>query len=495
MRKMMLSVLSAVLGLNVFVAHAYDLSVSANQEDAVVSASKSYTIPKGTKKVQVLYNVYSAEYPQYVSQQSVYNDVWSLTSTSNGASLFSITRQVNSQLSQAPTWLPDSTTGDIKETVDVSSLTVNGAITIILEATSMNVGDDALTTTVSASIQPAGLLEITDATPDSIDTTNQQAHYGIAASGQSNTLQRFYNLKVAKAETTTVEKITVTSIGSSDLMKVVDQAAVPSGTDVTIVSQTQTTMNLKVRVTIASPVSTINGNPPPTRDLSFRFKVEGKDNGNAVDAEKTVTGRRALWRALPIIGARYGTRDAGGDDWVARGAFTWLQTHRALLTEIDDTSGEHGRDIGHASHQYGTDIDAYHFYRFPGATSGTSNYNLLASAAATAFGTLNATPSAAANTAFGQLVAFVTQTRTGLNNLAALNSVDRMYHCIGSATNGLPNGWARSLITTGIITRTVGGVTQTLNINTGAWSQAKVTYNSVHNNHLHVTLNRAAIGD
>lgn len=103
-------------------------------------------------------------------------------------------------------------------------------------------------------------------------------------------------------------------------------------------------------------------------------------------------------------------------------------------------------------------------------------------------GTPNPNPSAAAQDAFNSLVAFVNATRPGLDNLAALNTVSQLYYAIGSAGSGLPNGWARSLITTGKVTRTVNKVVQTLDVGAGNWSNTKVDHNSVHNNHVHITL-------
>ena len=69
--------------------------------------------------------------------------------------------------------------------------------------------------------------------------------------------------------------------------------------------------------------------------------------------------------------------DAGKDDWLSARPWGYINQHGALLTRIDDISGEQGRDIGHATHDVGTDIDLYHVYRFAGATSGTDDYNRL----------------------------------------------------------------------------------------------------------------------
>ena len=77
---------------------AYDLNVTAGAQNQVISGSKAYPIPKGTAKVSILYNIFSPEYPQYVTAQSIYNDVWSVSLLSDAGTLFEITRQVNTDV-------------------------------------------------------------------------------------------------------------------------------------------------------------------------------------------------------------------------------------------------------------------------------------------------------------------------------------------------------------------------------------------------------------
>lgn len=480
------------------IAFAFDLTVSAGAQNAVISGSYEYTLPQGTQTVYLVYKVYSAEYPYYVQAQSIYNDVWSLTVSGASGVLFDITRQVNSQLTQPPVWLPDSTTGDIKQELNVSALTAAGEATVQISASAMNVGDSALPTIVYARLETAPALVIQDASPDTITTNNAGNYYSIPRPGVSNTLQRYFTLTLSKEKGVTVERVTVDLLnGNSELMTVQDGVSVPSGSDVTILSQTDTSVKLKVRVTMRDPASSVDSVPPPTTEIAYRFKVEGMDaEGNAVEDSKTITGRRGLWKKPDYFDSyRYGMADQGGDHWVARGTYLWMEENLALLREVDDISGEHGRNIGHASHQYGTDIDMYHFYRFPGATTGTSNYNLLQADVIAAFGTLQANPTEAAIQARDRVAAWVEATREGLTSLADLNTVNRLYYAIGTAAQGLPNGWARSLITTGRVSRTLGGVTSTLNLNLGDWTNGKVTYNSVHNTHVHITLDRPAIGE
>ncbi len=77
-------------------------SSTVNQE---MSEFKEYNLVKGTQILNLKYQVYSREYPQYVDGQSLYNDVWSLrVFDTNGKVYFAINRDVNSMLFDEPKW-------------------------------------------------------------------------------------------------------------------------------------------------------------------------------------------------------------------------------------------------------------------------------------------------------------------------------------------------------------------------------------------------------
>jgi hypothetical protein len=134
----------------------------------------------------------------------------------------------------------------------------------------------------------------------------------------------------------------------------------------------------------------------------------------------------------------------------------------------------------------------FHFYTFPGGSgSGTLNYNKLIEHVRLAVQTNSPDPVVRqrAVEAKGRLTDWVTTTRSGIAALAALPTVQRVIYADGGATTGLAQGWARSLIDSG--STTVGG--QALNLGLAAWTNAKLSSNNVHNNHVHVTLNRATL--
>jgi hypothetical protein len=480
---------------NVALTQAADMTASltttAAQQDVAVSATAELAVPKGTQTVTLKYNVFSAEYPFYVLSQSIFNDVWSLAvyGGQGGQQLFEITRNVNSQAATPPIWQGDSTTGDITQVLDVSALTATADTTLTLFASSMNVGDSALTTIVSATLSAEVKLTINAVDADSVSPTNSDSsYYSIPRSGDGNVFERWFTLAITKPADATISQVRVILRGTGDLMTLYEEAP---GPNVEIVDDE----HLRVRVSMNSFTSTVNSDPPPAQDITYRFRVQAEFEGQTIENERDSGVRHALWR-MPAGITRYGVRDNGLDDWASRGCYSWLVANSALLTRVDDISGEHARHIGHDTHERGVDIDQFHYYTFPGGNSGGGNYTALRNNVIAA---LNGDAAAAA-----RVSAWVTATRTGLDSLLALNEVNRLYYAIGSATQQqmsptttirLAAGWARDLLGDGAITAISG---QTLDTGVGAWSEdnnARIQYNAVHNSHIHIALNSALLAN
>ncbi|MBA3487760.1 MAG: hypothetical protein H0T88_11345 [Lysobacter sp.] len=91
------------------------LLVGAGAADRQISGSRTMTVAQGTQRVILKYIVTTQEFPSFVTQQSVFNDIWSLSvhASQSGLQLFNIARNVNSQLRNAPVWLPSGSTGFI----------------------------------------------------------------------------------------------------------------------------------------------------------------------------------------------------------------------------------------------------------------------------------------------------------------------------------------------------------------------------------------------
>ena len=476
--------------LQALAATTASINVAAGAQNVPISQTATLDVPRGTKTVKLVYNVFSFEYPFYVLQQSIFNDVWSLAvfGGSGGQQLFQITRNVNSQVFTPPIWQGDSSTGQITETLNVEALAANADTTLTLFGSSMNVGDSLLTTIVSAELTAEAELTINAVEPDTVNpTTGDSSYYSIPRSGDQNVFERWFTLRITKPDQAAVTRVRVILRGAGDLQQIYEEAP---GPNVQVVDNER----IRVRVSYQTVASTVNSIPPPVRQITYRFRVQADFNGQTLEDERDSGIRNSLWR-MPNGFARYGARDAGLDDWAARGAYLWMDTNRALLTRIDDISGEHARDIGHQTHERGVDIDQFHYYTFPGGgASGGGNYTALNT---NVFNAMNGDAAAA-----GRVAAWVTATRAGLEPLHALNTVNRLYYAIGNAGNRqvsptrtirLNGGWAQALIQNGTVTAASGEV---LNTNLGVWTLAtsnRITYNAIHNSHIHVALNSATL--
>ena len=557
MRRILIAATMAYL-LGGIPVYAYDLTVTSGAKGDTIPGHKSYTVPQGTSRVTLRYNIYSAEYPDRVAPKNIYNDTWSVIVTSDYGVLFNITRQVNSQLTQEPIWKTDGTTGDIDKTIDVSGLTVNGPANLNLQAISMNVKDDQLGTTVNSSlIVPPSAISIDGAYPDTINTRAKDVDfYSIPVIGGSNLTQRYFTLELSKEKNFTLKNITVTLVGDmSDLMKVVDHQAPVSGPecfrsappDACILAQTDTTVRLRVRVTILTPPLpgrinvpsagnpgdplTMSVDPVSTRTIAYRFNVEGETWDGLTDkASRTVMGLTRLWNAHNSVDnstGRYGHEDAGGDGWASEGAIWWLVTRR-YRGRFDDIAGEHSINIGHTEHAYGTDFDMYDgFVKNNVALGGTKSYERLRDSvvkAVSLYKVCNAMPVNVYNYFSSQRYYCLQNLKRNSLSYVDENSswfmykqlrlihlvndeyVQKVYTGYGAAVEGVLNkGWLEELVLTGCVTTvwpdqkdrycpayplelSYHSFASFTKLKDGAW--AKVKFLAGHDNHTHVGLDR-----
>lgn len=464
-----------------------NLRVGAGGAGQPVTASRTLTVPRGTRRVLLRYNVSTAEYPDYVKKQSVFNDTWSLGLSANhgGSQLFAIGSNVNAQLRSAPAWRVDGTTGYISQYFDVAEFTVEGAADLVLTATATNVADSLLPTVVHASLgEDVGEMIISAVVPDELSKTKgDHATYSIPFQGENNRISRWYSLKLDKpagAQVTRVRAELEHGSGSMQGGLVLDEGI---GQNVRMVDDD----TVRVRVTLHSG-SGVNTVPPPAHTIYHKFTVEAETlGGNRISAEASSAPRRALWRmqeAWRVPERRYGMRDVGGDDWLSARTWEYISRHGGLLTRIDDISGEHGSNIGHNTHDVGTDIDLYHVYQFPGTLTGEDNYYALRRAVVRV---LTLPAQEAANDRAGVL-AWVSQTRARFSDILTTTDAEAIYYSVGSAhviaRVALPRGWARSLLVDGVLT--VPGYRFDTGLGNWGFPQARLRYDEVHNSHFHI---------
>lgn len=471
----------------VFPMATVNLRVGAGAANQQISGSRTLTVAEGTKRVLLRYIVTTQEYPYYVTQQSIFNDTWSLSvhARQSGQQLFNIARNVNSQLRNAPVWLPDGSTGYVEESFDVAGLTARGPTELLLAATATNVSDSFLPTIVNADLSddPRRLI-IKEITPERLaNTDGDHNSYSVPLQGENNALARWFTLTVDKPEGAQITRVRVKLQHGSGTMTGGQLFEEGPGANVQVISDT----TLRVRVTFHAG-GTVNTVPPPAHSITYKFTVFANlQDGTEVSGDAISATKRALWRMQASWrdpARRYGMRDQGHDDWLSARTWDYINRHGALLTRIDDISGEHGRDIGHDTHDVGTDIDLYHVYQFAGATSGGDNYNRLRNAL---IRVLSLSVEQTANDR-SAIATWVADTRPRFAAILSQTDAQTIYYAIGSAHTAsgisLPRGWARTLLVDGA----VAASGQQFDTGLGPWSypQNQLVYNAVHNSHFHI---------
>lgn len=468
-------------------ANAVSVSVTAGAEGVPSKQTAKLKVSKGTAKVILRYNVSTDEYPYYVTEQSVFNDVWGIRLfSSNGAGkLFDIQRQINSQLKQSPIWRSDGSTGTIEHSFDVEKLAKDNDVELILLVSATNISDDYLATKVTAEIFSSGLMTIESVDDVAIlwKTRNDKSYCSVPSIGGLNRNHRQVRLKVRKPAGATVTSLKVEMLVGDEDATIVDSAI---GEDVVV----EGADSVRSIITYKLKASTLNTIPPMASRHQYRYTLKAKDaDGKELVAEKIESGKHPLWH-IPSGFKRFGGRDRGGDDWTSRRTYLWMDTHRNLLQAINDVSGEHGKDLGHKTHDQGNDIDMYHFYTFPGAdpSSGISNHNQLVTCIGelSKLGSQSLKDQDAGKNAAAQIRDWILVTRSGIDNLAEESDVIHVGYILGdtSVAGVAGKSWGKTLLKTGKVT--VYG--KEYDIVKSAWDNPKYRAWAEHHHHVHITL-------
>ncbi|QBE61611.1 hypothetical protein [Pseudoduganella lutea] len=324
---------------------------------------------------------------------------------------------------------------------------------------------------------------------DDFHITHGRRHISMPEPGEANLIQRRVRLAVRKSAGMEITNVKVDLANqymaeyelNYGLLTVLDA---PPGPDVVVDGSTIDTV-----VSFTAP----HGHDLRALDyrmvMHYQVTVTARaPDGTEAKATGLVTGIWPLWRA-PAGLARYGLREAGGDDWVSGATHDWLVAHADAVTAIDDCAGEHGTDLGHPSHGSGNEFDMYHFYTFPGADpeSGTSNYRQLVARILDLPLLRSSDPeqSAAGKAAAAQVQAWIRASRSGIDKLYRAGVAQVGYILGGPDAAGIGGmDWGYKLLTTGRVT--VNGVVHDLGM--GAWNNAVYYPLPNHHHHMHVAL-------
>lgn len=472
-----------------------DATVSAAFEDDRETNVARVTVQKGSATVTLQYVVHSFEYPYYVTQQSIYDDVWELgLYAPNGKNLFGLTRQVNSQLYNEPVWQGDGTTGTINREIDVAELTKDGPAELTLFVAATNVGDSLLATSVCATISPGEDLAIESVRPTS-GTTSSLAALVIDSTKPSTKVFSIPNLGGKNTYAATFDVVVTPDAKAVNqvIVEVLDaDSRIPIATgpilDITSGIERVDDKTLRVPVTMTSGrTSTVGAPPPQASRIVYRFTVKS----TTAEASRDSSVWKALWEwpgdELGI--GRYSVREAGGDTWSSWGMYHWIEDNADFLktTYVNDISGEHGRNLGHPrSHKAGLDVDVFHFTVYSKTLHGTGNYMLLQDKVLAAIG--------GDATAKTEVTTFFTTARTQLDKLLDMSEVRVVIFGIGDPRSKtdtiLRKGWMQSLLLSGKVFR-AGGV-EVLNIGSTWPGSPRLLFDSVHNHHVHISLKAEA---
>jgi hypothetical protein len=128
--------------------------VTAEEKGRTIATNATLTLPRGTERLLLAYEVISTER----RMNPRFSDVWTLSVFGDaGRRLFYTVRDVRSQHQGSPSWqyeVGKNRTGRIQEVFDVSRQAAGRDVVIAVAGTAINIGDDLDPTTVEALIAP-----------------------------------------------------------------------------------------------------------------------------------------------------------------------------------------------------------------------------------------------------------------------------------------------------------------------------------------------------
>ena len=454
-------------------------------KDQIVSTVKELVLNSKSEIVRLTYVVQSEEYPYYVMEQSIFNDLWSLSVyLDTGDIIYSIDKDVNSMLFSEPLWLSTGFTEIITVDLDVSKFVKENKVkSIFLKATSVNIGDSILDTTVISSLE----IQSTDLIIKSIDFN------GFVECVSSNRPKPCYKVKDILSippfnENNVYHKYLLVKYETDDLkmtLNNIETYIVPEGLKEILILSSKVNgdtikqidkSTLQIRVTFTKP-NLIQFNEFD----KFNFKVilyyvNSQENVNIKTADKLSSKMTALWKA-PYYNdpsKRYSFRDLGDDSWANVEMSKWIKNNvgTGLWSRYNDISGEHSLNLGHSSHQIGNHIDIFHYYTLD-STSGGNNYNAFYAAVK------------AKDTS--KVKAWVLEHRKKFDQLNSDPSVVQVLthkgnHIKYRSNENLTNNWLRFLMEKGKIEKF-------LSLELNSWtSPTKVKWVSDHKDHIHIQI-------
>ncbi|QGZ42479.1 carboxypeptidase-like regulatory domain-containing protein [Pseudoduganella flava] len=430
------------------------VDVEAESVDAGTTVrTAALAVPRGTAAVTLAYEatrLYGGQPPNDTYFVRVYDG-------HSGKVLFTEARRNGQPRAVDTQWGRDNRTGTIEHELDVAAATADADGELILEVgettASYNMSGYAASLAASLRLDRGMIIDglVLPQDPQIVD--NDLRRYSMPDDGATNVFHRMAQLDIRKPADAVVTNVQVDTELRDDTLTVLSEAP---GQDVELAGDTiRTPLTFKPAPAM---VSAQRAAFDSSLVMHYRFVVTAQAaDGTVLTAERRAPGKWPLWHA-PAGLARYGMREPGGDDWVSDYAYRWLVRNAAQLPPVNDFSGEHGNNLGHATHGRGGEFTLYHFYTFSGANpdSGLSNYRRLVARIkelplqASTDPATKATGQAAA----AEVKAWVLASRAGIDKVAAIAGVREVNYIRGGPdAAGISGGdWGRRLLMTGRVT-------------------------------------------
>ncbi len=428
------------------------ITVSGAARDEVVSKDKVIVVAKDTRNVKVEAKVSTAEYPNYTTKQSRYNDSWEFKAMCAGV-IFEKNGSVNNTHADNGAHFYD-------KDIDVSNFTRSGPIHCTISAKTVNIGDGALPTTVSVSLDNAAGITVNSARHVSglfQDTHGKKyfnisiplsGHYGVKTSYWKWIIEVKYSPKDAE-----IRKMKLELLYNNAVRTITEnQAFIPVGTD-----------DGTLQATIDMPALPLTpaGHLPASLQVTLEGNLKGKTASlisNKVPVQ--FPGSLANESFMPLFeirdlapfllsGRRYGVPetdprqdDVGGDGWGRGDLLAWLDTGQGgtLGLQFNDLSGQNAwqkptsggrwKSMGvHMAHKGGYDTDVRYWDENGGfATTMKGEWNG-ASIKAAILEAWNEqlVAGGTGNTKLTKVINWIKANRNGLTKLALDSNIMLMY--------------------------------------------------------------------
>lgn len=347
---------------------ARTFQAAANAQNATITTPILYEVPKDTHNVGVKITIVTAEYPDYTTQQSQYNDTWSYSVTGLPGIVVSGSGSVNQS---------HFTQGTITRTecIDVSAQSKQGSISVGGAVSATNIGDDRLATVTMVELSlGCGGLKVTTA---KLLSPNKDAHPVLQPTTLRGNLSGPYlSTQLGGTDNTHTVPLEIEFSPADAKITEVNISVSPDGANPqfateNLLNQAHTMSAGKIKFAGVS-LPAFPGARAPGR-LAVTVRITGKVDDTEVtsdpqeggqvsfNSETAFTPLYLAHNEAGLSARRYGVRDAGGDSWATLQTITWLQSRAYRFDDISAmhvTQTSNGRSIlGHSGHSDGQQID------------------------------------------------------------------------------------------------------------------------------------------